>query len=90
MGLLEPSDWTGQWIGSDQFAERVPHQIWESKQTTTNPIVDPWMRRSLVLDEQPQRAVLYVASVGYHELYVNGKRIGDDVLTRARKESIRP
>jgi alpha-L-rhamnosidase len=42
------------------------------------------------LDEQPQRAVLYVASVGYHELYVNGKRIGDDVLTRARKESIRP
>jgi alpha-L-rhamnosidase len=81
MGLLEPSDWTGQWIGGDQFAERLPHQIWKRNQTTKNPIVDPWLRRSFVLDEQPRRAVIYVASVGYHELYVNGKRIGDDVLS---------
>ena len=88
MGLLEPSDWTGQWIGSDQFAERYPHQIWESKPTgpTKNSIVDPWLRRSFVLDEQPQRAVIYVASVGYHELYVNGQRIGDDVLKPRKRE----
>ena len=42
---------------------------------------DPWLRKTFDLKAKPERATVYVASVGYHELYVNGKRIGDAVLS---------
>jgi alpha-L-rhamnosidase len=32
------------------------------------------------LKDKPQRAEIHVASVGYHELYVNGTKVGDAVL----------
>jgi len=35
------------------------------------------------LSKKPRKATLFVASVGYHELYVNGERIGDEVLAPA-------
>ncbi|MBT8045061.1 MAG: family 78 glycoside hydrolase catalytic domain, partial [Verrucomicrobiae bacterium] len=64
MGLLEPSDWKGEWIrhaGVDQ----------------TKHI---WYRKNFQLDGVPRRAVVHLASVGYHELYVNGKRVDQRVL----------
>src|SRR5690606_19513357 len=30
---------------------------------------------------KPGKATIFIASVGYHELYVNGKKIGNDVLS---------
>ena len=42
---------------------------------------DPWFRKVITLQEKPRRATIYVASVGYHELYVNGKKLTDDVLS---------
>lgn len=41
---------------------------------------DPWLRKSFDLDQAPEHAVIYVASIGYHELYVNGRKVGNDVL----------
>jgi alpha-L-rhamnosidase len=83
MGLLEPSDWTARWIGSAEFVERHEGQVWASQPTgpASNTLVDPWLRRAFVLDRPPRRAVIHVASIGYHELYVNGHRIGHDVLS---------
>jgi alpha-L-rhamnosidase len=43
-------------------------------------VPDPWLRKTFDLTVRPAKAVLFVASVGYHEVYVNGRRIGDDVL----------
>jgi len=45
-----------------------------------NTMPDPWFRRVFDLDQKPRRAVAYVASIGYHELYVNGHKVGDAVL----------
>ncbi len=75
MGLLETSDWQAQWIGSDLVFERKPGSA-----GAANPIPDPWLRKEFELSEPPSRAMMYVASVGYHELYVNGEKIGDGVL----------
>jgi alpha-L-rhamnosidase len=75
MGLLEKSDWSGQWIGTAQVFQR--------RGTADNQVPDPWLRKTFELKAKPERAVVYVASVGYHELYVNGKRIGDAVLAPA-------
>lgn len=75
LGPLEASDWTAQWIGTDQAFERQ-----EGWPPPDNALPDPWFRTTLELPREPVRATLYVASVGYHEVYVNGRRAGDTVL----------
>jgi alpha-L-rhamnosidase len=76
MGLLGDSDWTAKWIGTDLVFERKPG--WPPPDNT---LPDPWLRKSFALERVPARGVIYVASVGYHELYVNGRRVGDAVLS---------
>jgi alpha-L-rhamnosidase len=64
MGLLEPSDWTGPWI----------------KHPTALPVDHIWYRKIFTLHDKPASAFIYVASVGYHELYVNGQKVDERVL----------
>lgn len=73
-GLFDETDWTADWIGCDI--------IYDPSLPECN-IPDPWFRKSFDLTKKPLRAVMFVASVGYHELYVNGKKIGDEVLAPA-------
>ncbi len=75
-GLFTPGDWTARWIGSAQLFD------YPASAGSCN-IDDPWLRKTFMLKEKPEKATLFVASVGYHELYVNGKKIGDDVLSPA-------
>ena len=42
---------------------------------------DPWLRRTFEITDKPDDALAYVASVGFHELFVNGKKVGDCVLS---------
>jgi alpha-L-rhamnosidase len=74
MGLLEPGDWKAQWIG---VAENQPAKAAKSAE---NSRPDPWLRKSFSLPVAPERATVYVASIGYHELFVNGVKVGDAVL----------
>lgn len=67
MGLLDPTDWSGPWIKHPTAAE-VEHI---------------WFRKSFSLREKPSLAMIYVASVGYHELYVNGQKVDTRVLAPA-------
>jgi hypothetical protein len=67
MGLLSPADWKAQWIG-------VENRAVEAKN-------DPWFRKTFPLAARPVRATVYVASLGYHELYINEKKVGDRVLS---------
>jgi alpha-L-rhamnosidase len=85
MGLLEPDDWTGRWIGAAGGRELHPDR--RNDQTTQedalpiyDALPDPWLRRVFDLPERPVRATAHVASVGFHELWVNGTKVGDDVL----------
>ena len=64
-GLLDPGDWKGEWIAHPS-AKQTDHV---------------WFRKSFTLDEVPAHAFVHIASVGYHELYVNGTRIGNEVLS---------
>lgn len=73
-GLFNPSEWTAKWIGSSQlFTPGV-------KDCNVD---DPWLRRTFDLQSVPKKATVFVASVGYHELYINGEKIGDGVLNGA-------
>lgn len=73
-GLLQQKDWKAKWIGTNE--------LFDPSQKDCN-ISDPWLRKTFSLQQKPGKAMLFLASVGYHELYVNGKKIGDDVLSPA-------
>lgn len=65
VGLLDRFDWGGaRWIGAPDLdtAERV---------------VSPWLRTVLELPAAPRRARAWVASVGFHELWIEGRKVGD-------------
>ena len=46
-------------------------------------ISSPIFRREIDLNGSVRRARVYIAGVGYYELYINGKRVGDRVLEPA-------
>lgn len=64
IGLLSPEDWKGEWILKE-----------DQLKTDHN-----WYRKNVILDEKAQSASVYVASFGYHELYVNGQKVTDNVM----------
>lgn len=70
-GLFSHNEWTAQWIGTSEVYDPAKG---------SNKMYDPWFRKSFVLSDKPASATLFVASVGYHEVYVNGQKIGDHVL----------
>lgn len=73
-GFFDQREWVAQWIGDDQrfIAGKADCNIW-----------DPWIKKIFTLKERTGRAFIYVASVGYHELYINGTKVGDGILAPA-------
>lgn len=80
MGLLAAEDWHAQWIRAGNSALS---SIGDESDSRPRAAVSPWMRKTFVLDSVPERGLAYVNALGYCELYVNGQRVGDDVLSPA-------
>jgi alpha-L-rhamnosidase len=68
MGLLSPSEWSADWISPAMGADAP---------TTASPM----LRRDFDLRGRVVRARVYVTSHGLYELFVNGHRVGDELLT---------
>lgn len=64
MGLLKKTDWKGDWILKS-----------DQKKTDHN-----WYRKKVTLSEEASSAFVFVGSFGYHELYVNGEKVTDNVM----------
>ncbi len=75
MGLLEDKDWAGaEWIGGD----------WEGEPLRGGPAAAlPWLCKEVALGDRPKRATAYVCALGYYELYINGEKVDEDVLSPA-------
>lgn len=67
-------EWKAQWIGCDWMKEGGPL---------------PWLRKTFELTEAPERAEISVCALGYYELYVNGEKVGEDVLSPATSDYAR-
>src|SRR6266545_2763627 len=68
-GLLQPVDWTAQWIGPPPTpADSLPSP-------------SPLLRRAFRVDDRVRAARLYVTSLGLYEVYLNGQRVGDQLFT---------
>jgi len=58
--------------------------LWGNIETRDHPNAPaPWVRKVLTLTGAPERALAYVNVMGYYELYVNGHKVGDEVLAPA-------
>jgi len=82
MGLLNPTDWKAQWIGAPwQGEEPLPKPGWPGDFLPDElPPPAPLLRKSFSVNKTVEKAMVYTTGLGYFELYMNGKKVGDDVL----------
>jgi len=64
VGLLNSKDWKGEWIHKGD-QEMTDHN---------------WFRKNFTASVLPTSGIVYVGSFGYHELYVNGEKVTDNVM----------
>ena len=67
MGLLKEADWSAKWISANQTIEkkkRYPADYFRKRFQTGN----------------VKKARIYAAACGIYELFINGNRVGNDVL----------
>src|SRR5665213_1987271 len=80
MGLLKPADWSAHWIGLDTFLlNDRPHAVHTRLSAR-------YFRKEFNAEKKIKRAVVYVSGLGLYELYLNGEKIGDQVLAPAPTE----
>jgi alpha-L-rhamnosidase len=68
VGLLDQDDWEASYIGLSSDVGDVEF---------------PQLRKTFNLSELKGRILLHVNSLGYHEVYINGEKVGADVLSPA-------
>lgn len=76
VGLLSESDWSGQWIGFDAA------KPWD-KEELHSKLSSRYLRREFKIDKPVKRATLYISGLGMYEAYINGRKVGDQVLAPA-------
>ncbi len=73
MGLLTQNDWKAEWINDGKSDPQKTEEFY-----TDDPA--PLFRHAFNVDKKIARARLYISGLGYYEAYINGERIGDQVL----------
>jgi alpha-L-rhamnosidase len=82
MGLLDENDWQAQWIGAPwQGEEALPKPAGgpDARPEDFGPPA-PLLRKSFAVSKKVEKAVVFVTGLGYFELYLNGRKVGDDLL----------
>jgi alpha-L-rhamnosidase len=76
MGLLSENDWKSQWIGMDKAYP------WDSE-TKFSRLSARYLRKEFTVEKKVKQAMVHIAGLGLYELYINGKKISDRVLSPA-------
>ncbi|MEN8193836.1 MAG: family 78 glycoside hydrolase catalytic domain [Bacteroidota bacterium] len=71
MALLNKSEWKASWIGKEEN-----HKV---KAGQKNPA--PYFRKNIVVENNIRSARVYISGLGYYELYINGEKVGDHLLS---------
>jgi alpha-L-rhamnosidase len=71
--ILDPSDWKGRWIEDGKPLPGRDEDFYGDDPA-------PLFRKSFVLPPGVVRARLYITGLGYYEAFLNGRRVGDQVL----------
>lgn len=73
MGLLNYNDWDGRWIGFDRAFE------WDREDKFSR-LSARYFRKEFITRKDIRQAKVYTIGLGLYELYINGQKIGDQVL----------
>jgi alpha-L-rhamnosidase len=76
MGLLYEREWRARWIGLDRA---MP---WDSE-TQWSRLSARYLRKEFPLKNDIKRAAVHISGLGVYELFLNGQRVGDQVLAPA-------
>jgi alpha-L-rhamnosidase len=89
-GIMQPFEWQARWIGDQpdpalrEYKSYVENH-YRSKdfdiEYRKNPPYSPspLLRKSFAIEKQAKQAFLYVSALGYYEMWLNGKRIGEQL-----------
>jgi alpha-L-rhamnosidase len=80
MALLSPEDWKASWI-EDPWTPQDAASVEESARDAA-----PLFRRDFRVEGKVAKARAYVCGLGYHEFYLNGGKVGDNVLDPAQTD----
>ena len=75
MGLLNPDDWKAKWIGFDKTVGK------DDQHSEKTVISARYLRKELNIEKEILYATAYISGIGSSELYLNGQKVGDDVLS---------
>lgn len=78
MGITDPAGWKAKWIGAPWQGERHKKKIDPKKEIREYP--SPMFRQNFTVGKKVEKAKAFVTGLGYFELYLNGKKVGDDLL----------
>lgn len=75
MGLLKPADWRGaKWIGIEKNAAAA-----EKAKDNRTRLPARYLRREFKVAGEVRRATAYVCGLGFFDLHINGKPVGDHI-----------
>ncbi len=89
MGLLDEGEWQATWIGAPwQDEEALPRPPWpgrfyfygDEEKSEELPPPAPMLRKTFTVAKEVASARAYVTGLGFFEFYLNGSKVGDDVL----------
>jgi alpha-L-rhamnosidase len=88
MGLLQDRDWKARWISQrkpDEFTSQgnVMQGVYSGDFVQTRAI---YLRKEFELKGAIRRARAYVCGLGFYELRLNGRKVGDHVLDPAQTD----
>lgn len=73
MGFLNYKDWSGRWIGLDRAFP------WDDESMHSR-LSARYFRKEFKVEKEIKNATVYIMGLGLYELYINGKKVGDQVL----------
>ncbi len=73
MGLPSNTDWQAKWIGYDKASP------WDSV-TQWSRLSARYFRKTFQHTKTVKRATVYICGLGLYELYINGKKVGNQLL----------
>ena len=82
MGILNQAEWKAKWIGAPwQSEETLPKPMNPgAKLPEQLPPPAPMFRKIFELKKEVAKAIAFVTGLGYFEFFMNGQKVGNDVL----------
>ncbi|MFX0175416.1 MAG: family 78 glycoside hydrolase catalytic domain [Candidatus Hodarchaeota archaeon] len=90
--LLDESEWKAKWISRREFIDRKIRRMYQYKSGKRNlagrirEVHALYFRKQFCLQKPIKTAKIYICGLGYYELRLNGKKVGNRILEPAQTD----